>query len=101
MRVSRIRDSRPVSVKWFKYTYLFHEIEEMVKDRRTSNKEISPKALNALVVNALPWDDTSTVWTTKWMRQHVITNIIIFSATITSHSGWQTVVINNIEKEEQ
>ena len=70
--------------EWLKYTDLLHEIEQVVKNTCTSNKEVVPKSFYALVVDTLPGDYTPMVWAMQWMRQHVIA---IFYTTITSHSG--------------
>lgn len=66
------------------YANIFHVIEEVVEDTSTSNKEITPKPFNALVVNALTWDNATTIRTPFRMAQHVVPNIIVFYSAVTA-----------------
>ena len=67
-----------------KYANFFHVIEEVIENTTTANKEITPKPFYALVVNALTWDNATTIRTPLRMTQHVVPNIIVFYSTVTA-----------------
>ena len=62
-----------------------------------ASKDISPKALNSLIMSRRTYQATSPVWSSSLFHQ--LPNLPILSTMIRSHSGWPSIHLGCIQKQ--